>query len=437
MRDHFFKLAEALSASLQENENLHASLGGELSDFVRFNHARVRQAGHIKQYSLQLALEDGSRHCSADCDLSGLDSDYDTALDLLHKLQERLSNCPEDPYINYNAEPVSTDDSRLHPLPRTDEITTGICTVAAGLDLAGIYAAGDIVRGYANSYGQHNWHARTVFNFDWSCHLPGHHAVKSNIAGSDWQTEQLEMEIESQRRALEILQRTPKRIQPGHYRAYLAPAALAELLGLMSWDGFSLQEHRTRQSPLLKLAAGERQFSTLVSMADNRNDGLVPLFTEEGFVVPGRVTLVNNGRMEELLVDARSAREFDARINAAAEAPQALEMAAGDLAQEDILATLDTGLYINNLWYGNFSDTNNCRITGMTRYACYWVENGEIKAPLEVMRFDDSMYRLLGDHLVAVTSERRFMHDVDTYEERSLESMHLPGILCESLRLTL
>jgi len=437
MREHFFSLVETLSGSLRQGENLHACLDGEISDFIRFNHGCVRQAGRVSQYSLQLALQCGNKHCTADCDLSGTDNDYHSAQHLLSGLRERLQNCPEDPYINYSDTPVSTDSSWTRQLPSVEEITDNICTAATDMDLVGIYAGGDIIRGYANSYGQRNWHSRTIFNFDWSCHLPGNQAVKSNIAGSEWLPDILEREIDSQRCALETLQRPSKPVRPGQYRAYLAPTALAELLGLISHGGFSLREHRTRQSPLLKLAAGERQLSPLVTIAENRADSLAPLLLEEGFVIPAQVELTDNGRMAEQLVDARSAREFDARINSDSESPVALEMAAGDLADEDILDALDTGLYINNLWYGNFSDPNNCRITGMTRYACYWVENGEIRAPLEVMRFDDSLYRMLGEQLEAITSERRFMHDADTYEQRSLDSMHLPGVLCRALRLTL
>ena len=33
----------------------------------------------------------------------------------------------------------------------------------------------------------------------------------------------------------------------------------------------------------------------------------------------------------------------------------------------------------DNLHYLNWSDNIGGRITGMTRYACFWVENGEIK----------------------------------------------------------
>ena len=437
MRDHFYNIVAALTELTSADEHLHANLNAESSEFIRFNQARVRQAGKLQQTSLQLALQRDNKHCSASCNLSGNQTDYDTTKQLLEALRERLAHCPDDPFLNYNDRPVSSDDSRTGTLPSSQTIAGDIGRMAADLDLVGIYAGGDIMCGYANSYGQRNWHARTIFNFDWSCHLPGNQAVKSNLAGDDWRQDELEAAITEQRQALAILKRPVKNLKPDHYRAYIAPAALAELMGLLCMDGFGLQQHKTRQSSLLKLAAGERQFSSRVNIDDNRGDNLAALFTEEGFAIADRVELIAQGALAGMLVNGRSAREFDAEVNADGETPVALEMAAGDLATANILSALDTGLYINNFWYGNYSDPNNCRMTGMTRYACFWVENGEIRAPLDVMRFDDSLYRLLGDQLEAITAERRFMHDADTYEQRSLNSMNLPGILCRELRLTL
>jgi predicted Zn-dependent protease len=136
-------------------------------------------------------------------------------------------------------------------------------------------------------------------------------------------------------------------------------------------------------------------------------------------------------------VGARSAREYGATVNSGGESPSSLEMAAGGLAQDEVLERLDTGIYLNNLWYCNFSDRNACRITGMTRFACFWVEGGKIQAPLNVMRFDDSVYHLLGQALEDLTRERELIFDAGSYEERSTGSYLLPGALLDSLRLTL
>ncbi len=94
-----------------------------------------------------------------------------------------------------------------------------------------------------------------------------------------------------------------------------------------------------------------------------------------------------------------------------------------------ILEALDTGLYIGNLWYLNFSDMPAARLTGMTRFATFWVENGQIQAPVSTMRFDDSLYSFLGAHLEDLSHERELRLSSNTYGERQTDSMHLPGAL--------
>src|SRR5438132_10066201 len=110
---------------------------------------------------------------------------------------------------------------------------------------------------------------------------------------------------------------------------------------------------------------------------------------------------------------------------------------AGSLSKNDVLAKLGTGLYISNLWYLNFSDRPAGRITGMTRFATFWVENGKIVAPVTPMRFDDSVYRILGESLIDFTRERELLPDSSTYGERQTASARLPGALLKALRFTL
>jgi predicted Zn-dependent protease len=102
-----------------------------------------------------------------------------------------------------------------------------------------------------------------------------------------------------------------------------------------------------------------------------------------------------------------------------------------------VLSQLDTGVYINNVWYLNYSDRPACRMTGMTRFATFWVENGAIQAPLNVMRFDESIYRILGDNLIDLTAERELILDADSYHQRSTDSGRLPGALVEAFTFTL
>jgi len=103
----------------------------------------------------------------------------------------------------------------------------------------------------------------------------------------------------------------------------------------------------------------------------------------------------------------------------------------------EVLRRLDTGVYINNVWYLNYSDRAACRITGLTRFATFWVEQGVIQAPLTVMRFDETLYRMLGENLLGLTAERDLLLDPSTYYARSTSSGRTPGALVQDFTFTL
>jgi predicted Zn-dependent protease len=176
-----------------------------------------------------------------------------------------------------------------------------------------------------------------------------------------------------------------------------------------------------------------------VTFSENTDDGTAPAFQNDGFARPAEVPLVAGGQLVGSLVSPRTAREFTLAHNGAnaSEMPESLDMGGGSLAAADALAALDTGLYIGNLWYLNFSDRPACRLTGMTRFASFWVEHGKIVAPVNVMRFDDSLFRLLGDRLVGLTSERELLVDANSYRSRNVGSMRLPGAIVSEMAFTL
>jgi predicted Zn-dependent protease len=73
----------------------------------------------------------------------------------------------------------------------------------------------------------------------------------------------------------------------------------------------------------------------------------------------------------------------------------------------------------------------------MTRYACFWVENGELVAPIENLRFDDSIYDFFGENLEALTDFRSFIPSTGTYGKRSLGGILASGMLVKDFTFTL
>ena len=152
-----------------------------------------------------------------------------------------------------------------------------------------------------------------------------------------------------------------------------------------------------------------------------------------------RRSLIERGVLAESLTSPRTAREFGLASNGAnpEETAESLVMQGGDLAQDDVMHALDTGLYVGNLWYLNYSDRPACRITGMTRFATLWVEHGRIVAPVDVLRFDDTIFRMFGANLESLTRDTELRLDSSTYMQRSVSSMRLPGALLTSMKFTL
>ncbi len=438
MRDYFHTLTDALCTQLTGDEILLCSFDGEDSDFVRMNHNKVRQAGNVTQRYLHLDLIRGRRHATCNSVLAGhLDHDLPPLRTLLDTLRAQIALLADDPYLMYAGEiNNSTHDATAAPID-SGAALEDIINAAHGLDLVGLWASGTIYSGFANSLGQRNWHQSTTFNFDWSCYHQTDKAVKNNYAGFAWDPAILKQKMLDARAQLDVIARPPRTLTPGHYRAYFAPAALEELLSVVAWGGFGLKAHRSARTPLIKMSKEDRRLHSAVTLVEDHTRGLAPAFTRSGFVTNAPVTLIANGKYSDCLVSPRSAKEYGVPLNSGSEAPHALDMHAGSLPRADILNALGTGLYINNLWYCNFSDHDDCRITGMTRFACFWVQDGIITAPVNVMRFDDSIYRMLGTQLLGLTAEREFLFDTSTYMQRSTRSAQLPGALVDDFTLTL
>ena len=350
-----------------------------------------------------------------------------------------LDDLPDDPHLNYATDVRSSRSVRSQPLPSSEEIIASVLDAGADADLVGIYAAGPVYRGFANSFGQRNWHEVTSFNLQWSLYHRADKAVKTVYGGLQWSAADFAARMQDARERLALLTMPARSLERGNYRAYLTPTAMEEIAGMLCWGGFSGRALATRQSCLFRMQDGESAFDPSVAFAENTADGIAPAFQDEGFVRPGSVPLVSAGRMVGSLVNPRTAKEFALSTNGAnaSEMPESLEMGGGNLDKTDTLAALDTGLYVGNLWYLNFSDRPACRLTGMTRFASFWVEDGKIVAPVNVMRFDDSAFRLFGENLVGLTRERELLVSGDSYGQRSAGSMRLPGGVVRDMTFTL
>jgi predicted Zn-dependent protease len=436
----FDQLVSALLADLNAHETLKLSLTGETSQFIRFNQAKVRQAGCVNDSELTVTLMYDRRTASQSFPFTGNRAiDWAQAKAALDELRQEVPQLPEDPYLVIPTGNATSRDLHRGKLLNPDTAVAAILPEVAGLDFTGIYAGGSLIRAYADSAGQKHWFATDSFSLDYSLFTADGQAVKGTFAGNEWADDAYAAKLAESKQQLERLGRSPKVIPKGNYRTYLAPAAVSDLLAMFSWGGVSEAALQRGNSALGLLQRGEKQLSPAFSLTEDFRRGLVPRFNDWGEIAPLELPLIQNGKLVNTLINSRTAKEYSKVANGAngGESLRSPELAPGKLAATEILKALDTGLYLSNLHYLNWSDRPTGRVTGMTRYACFWVENGEIVAPIENLRFDESLYRYFGDSLLALTDFQEFIPEVGTYEQRSLGGAWVPGVLVEGFTYTL
>ena len=440
MKSYFKKVSEYLFNSLEPNEILILNFDAEQTDFVRFNHAKIRQAGNVDQATLTLSLVYKRKSLNSVIRLS-LDYQKDSVLLLrtLYYLRREIPELPQDPYLMYERNLNSFDrETKNKPLDSFN-ITDSILQGCHSLDMVGILSTGAIMKGFSNSLGQFNWHESQSFNFDWSMYTDTGKAIKQNYSDQVWDQNIFSSLLDESKQKLQVIDNKEQTIQPGEYRVYLSPSALNEIVDMLSWGGFSYKANKIGSSPLHLMMKGEKKLNKIVSFTEDLTNGISPKFHSDGFIKPDTTELIINGEYKSSLISPRSALEYSVNHNAAEyyESPVSINLKEGAISNDNILATLKDGIYISNLWYLNFSDLNNGRITGLTRFGCFKVSNGEYQGPINTMRFDETVYNIFGDKLIGLTNNKQLLIDSSTYEERSTHSSTIPGAIVEDFKMTL
>jgi predicted Zn-dependent protease len=439
VRAHFAAVSDATLSLLAAGEEATLSLVAEESLFVRFNANRVRQNTDVAQLSLSLRLQASGRTVEKGRTLTGnASADLPAMARLLRACRDELAVLPLDPNQVPLQNAGNSDESFTGTLLSADQLVDAIIGPAHGSDMAGLYAGGAQIRANRNSKGQSHWFSTETFFLDYSIYN-GSQAAKGSYAGSHWNQTEWAANLERTKTLHARLRQPQQNVKPGSYRTYLAPRAFSDLLGMLGWNALSGAALKQGRSPFKTLAEKQAVLSPLLNIDENFALGLTPRFNSLGEMSAPSLPLIQNGELKNLLVNTRTAKEYGMVANGAGEGegPRAMDVHVGTLAPADVLKELGTGLYLSNLHYLNWSDPVSARVTGMTRYACLWVENGEMVGPIKDLRWDESLYTALGTKLMALTTTAEIDPATDTYFQRALGGARTPGALIDGFTFTL
>jgi PmbA protein len=232
--------------------------------------------------------------------------------------------------------------------------------------------------------------------------------------------------------------RNPKEIEPKAYDVILEPYAIAEILDWMAYigmGGLSLLEEKS----FLTGRLGKKIASKKVTIYDDGLDprGVPMPFDFEG-VPKSKVMIIEKGVAKSAVYDTITAKRAGIKTTGHAVPPEwiwvgpiplNLFMETGDSSIEDMMSSLDKGIWVTKFHYINgLLNPREALFTGMTRGGTFFVEGGKIKFPIKNLRFTESMIKAFAN-VEKVSKEAKLVAE-------NAQGSYLPSLLIRNFNFT-
>lgn len=199
-----------------------------------------------------------------------------------------------------------------------------------------------------------------------------------------------------------ILSKKPSDVlEPGDYEVVFLHYAVAEMIGIMNWGGFSAKAASEGRS-FAAVNMGKKICSDKLTIADDpfdpRRSPMLSQFDMEGYPKQ-KLNLIENGVPTALCYDGYTARK-EGKQNTGhytgSWGPHPLHLAVmgGESTVEEMISHVKKGVLVSRFWYSNLIRPLPVEFTGMTRDGLFLIENGKITTGLRNMRVTDSIIRI-------------------------------------------
>ncbi|TDO45704.1 putative Zn-dependent protease [Kribbella sp. VKM Ac-2527] len=221
----------------------------------------------------------------------------------------------------------------------------------------------------------------------------------------------------------------------GTCRVLLKPQAVNSLIATYGYAALGANQYATGRS-VVAGRMGERVVGELLTLVDDGGDpdGLPSGFDAEGNV-RRRTTLIENGMLTGVVSDQRRAGLTDGVPTGHAvpdgwrfggdPVPSHLLLSPGESTEDELLTECGSGLVVNRLDYLRVLHPKQTLVTGTTRDATYWAEDGKLVGWHPQVRFTFRMDEVL-NAVLAVGSVR------ERCDQTFMESVVVPSLLIDA-----
>ncbi len=304
---------------------------------------------------------------------------------------------PSDEKVTENL--VSEDTASFGPTQRAEAIARIFEVAQQGYcDSSGAFRIEQKTLAVANSLGVSRYFTGNQAQISMTL------AGKENNSGWSMAYNHDASKIDTENLAFAALQKAasskdPIALEDGKYTVILEPAAVGQLLILLSFMGFgcaTLYQHRSFMAGKIGDKIAGENFTVAEDPFDP--DFASPLIDYEG-TPRKKVQLIENGIAKGVVYNSYYANLLNTQSTGSALAPdnsygpypKNMVVAAGDSSIPEMIKNTEKGVYITHFWYLNFLNPMQTMVTGTTRDGTFQIEHGEITSPIRNMRTNQSI----------------------------------------------
>ena len=265
-------------------------------------------------------------------------------------------------------------------------------------------------------------------------------------ATDDFRDTNLDDALRSIRQALGWQERRIE-VSPGRHTCLLTPSALGDLMVDLWWSmsarpavegqsafsgprgGTRLGEQLSQRHLTLMSDPHDPVIGTADWLATSGSSDMASVF-DNGMSIQ-RTPWIEQGALTHLMASRSFGRDHSLPAIAPADTLR-LDDAAGRGSTDDLLRSLDDGLYLTCLWYNRLVDPQTLLLTGLTRDGVYVVKGGEVIGATSNFRFNDSPLALLSRLSEMGQTERTLPREMGDYAPR----VAMPPAVIEGFNLS-
>jgi predicted Zn-dependent protease len=190
----------------------------------------------------------------------------------------------------------------------------------------------------------------------------------------------------------------PRKLDPGRYTVVLEHAAVAEILDFLTGSAFQARAADEGRNFFSKKGGGnkvgEKLFADAINIVSDPADPDAPGLPFDGQGLPRAPTVwIENGVQKRLFHSRYWAKKSGGTPDAV---PHVYHLKGGTAASvDDLVRGTKRGLLVTRFFYSRWVDRQTALVTGLTRDGTFLIENGEIVAPVNNFRWNESVAAML------------------------------------------